>query len=353
MEARLDAPPRVREAVVHPAQIGTAGQLLAGGIAGAVSKTCTAPLARLTILFQVQGMHSNGALLQRPSMAAETARILREEGLRAFWKGNAVTIVHRLPYSSINFFAYEKYKAVSERASVTLSPFLSHPPPSFYILLRLWDIDMFLINLAGVNAGEESLGVGMGTRLLAGGGAGITAASLTYPLDLVRTRLAVQTKSLYYSGILGTLSTIVRDEGTRGLYKGMGATLLGVGPNIAINFCVYETLKNACIAQRPETPPFLVSLGCGSVAAICSSTATFPLDLVRRRMQLEGAAGRANVYKPGIGTMFTHIVRTEGWLALYRGIVPEYYKVVPGVSIAFMTYEFMKWLLRNRSEGEL
>eukprot|EP00850_Spirogloea_muscicola_P022359 SM000290S10893 [mRNA] locus=s290:79130:81240:+ [translate_table: standard] len=322
MEARLDAPLRVREAVVHPAQIGTAGQLLAGGVAGAVSKTCTAPLARLTILFQVQGMHSNGALLQRPSMAAEAARILREEGLRAFWKGNAVTIVHRLPYSSINFFAYEKYKA-------------------------------YLINLAGVNAGEESLGVGMGTRLLAGGGAGITAASLTYPLDLVRTRLAVQTKSLYYSGILGTLSTIVRDEGTRGLYKGMGATLLGVGPNIAINFCVYETLKNAWIAQRPETPPFLVSLGCGSVAAICSSTATFPLDLVRRRMQLEGAAGRANVYKPGIGTMFTHIVRTEGWLALYRGIVPEYYKVVPGVSIAFMTYEFMKWLLRNRSEGEL
>ena len=44
----------------------------------------------------------------------------------------------------------------------------------------------------GIEGNQESLGVGMGTRLLAGGGAGITAASLTYPLDLVRTRLAAQ-----------------------------------------------------------------------------------------------------------------------------------------------------------------
>ncbi|KAI3933881.1 hypothetical protein MKX01_028207 [Papaver californicum] len=60
-------------------------QLLAGGVAGAVGKTCTTLLARLTILFQA-------------------SRILREEGFRAFWNGNLVTIVHRLLYSSIGFY---------------------------------------------------------------------------------------------------------------------------------------------------------------------------------------------------------------------------------------------------------
>ncbi|CAI7838961.1 unnamed protein product [Closterium sp. NIES-54] len=79
-----------------------------------------------------------------------------------------------------------------------------------------------------------------------------------------------------------------------------------------------------------------------------SNGATFPLDLVRRRMQLEGAGGRQPSQRRTIPQMLAHVVRTEGWQALYRGIVPEYAKVVPGVSIAFMTYEFMKRLLRPR-----
>jgi len=198
----------------------------------------------------------------------------------------------------------------------------------------------------GIEGNQESLGVGMGTRLLAGGGAGITAASLTYPLDLVRTRLAAQTKEMYYRGISHALLTITRDEGYRGLYKGMGTTLMGVGPNIAINFCVYETLKSMWVARRPDMSPALVSLACGSFAGICSSTATFPIDLVRRRMQLEGAGGKAKVYTSGLGGTFKEIIAKEGLFGLYRGILPEYYKVIPSVGIVFMTYEFMKRILR-------
>jgi hypothetical protein len=73
--------------------------------------------------------------------------------------------------------------------------------------------------------------------------------------------------------------------------------------------------------------------------------ATFPLDLVRRRKQLEGAGGRARVYNTGLFGTFKHIFRTEGLRGLYRGILPEYYKVVPGVGICFMTYETLKMVL--------
>ncbi|CAA2941613.1 mitochondrial substrate carrier family B-like isoform X3 [Olea europaea subsp. europaea] len=112
--------------------------LLVGGVAGAVSKTCTTPLAHRTILFQVRGMHSDAASLRKANIWHEASRILREEGFRAFWKGNLITIVRRLPYSSFSFYAFERYKNVG------------------------------------------------------GGLAGITAASVMYPLDLVRTRLVAQ-----------------------------------------------------------------------------------------------------------------------------------------------------------------
>jgi len=188
-------------------------------------------------------------------------------------------------------------------------------------------------------------GADVGVRLLGGGLSGITAASMTYPLDLVRTRLAAQTNTAYYRGISHALYAICRDEGVRGLYKGLGATLLGVGPSIAVSFSVYETLRSHWQVERPCDSPVLISLACGSLSGIASSTFTFPLDLVRRRMQLEGAAGRARVYQTGLFGTFGHIVRTEGFRGLYRGILPEYCKVVPGVGIVFMTYEMLKAIL--------
>ncbi|XP_030534467.1 mitochondrial substrate carrier family protein B-like [Rhodamnia argentea] len=298
------------------AQIGTVPQLLAGGVAGAVSKTCTAPLARLTILFQVQGMHYDLATMKKASIWHEASRIVREEGYRAFWKGNLVTIAHRLPYSSVNFYIYEQYKKV-------------------------------LHMIPGVESYRGNMSTELCIHFVGGGLAGMTAATATYPLDLVRTRLAAQTNVIYYRGIWHALRTITREEGWLGLYKGLGATLLSVCPSIAISFSVYETLRSSWQSHRPDDPTVAVSLACGSLSGFASSTATFPLDLVRRRKQLEGAGGRARIYQTGIFGTLKHIVRNEGFRGLYRGILPEYYKVVPGVGICFMTYEALKMLLAD------
>ncbi|XVF55181.1 hypothetical protein PTKIN_Ptkin06aG0016200 [Pterospermum kingtungense] len=301
-------------------QIGTIQQLLAGGIAGAFSKTCTAPLARLTILFQVQGMQSDVSALTKASIWREASRIVNEEGFRAFWKGNLVTIAHRLPYTSVNFYAYERYKSL-------------------------------LQSIIGQENQRGNASSDLCVHFVGGGLAGMTAASATYPLDLVRTRLAAQRNSIYYRGIWHAFHTICREEGFLGLYKGLGATLLGVGPSIAISFSVYESLRSYWQLQRPNDSTIVVSLACGSLSGIASSTATFPIDLVRRRMQLEGAAGRARVYKTGLVGTFRHIIQSEGLRGLYRGILPEYYKVVPGVGIVFMTYETLKMLLSSIPSG--
>lgn len=58
-------------------------------------------------------MHSDAAMLSKPCIWRESLRIVNEEGFRAFWKGNLVTITHRLPYTAVNFYSYERYKNVS------------------------------------------------------------------------------------------------------------------------------------------------------------------------------------------------------------------------------------------------
>ena len=73
-----------------------------------------------------------------------------------------------------------------------------------------------------------------------------------YPLDLVRTRLSAQTTSNYYTGISHALRAIVHDEGFLGLYRGLGATLLQIGPSLALNYCAYETLRSHALQLYPD-----------------------------------------------------------------------------------------------------
>ena len=74
----------------------------------------------------------------------------------------------------------------------------------------------------------------------------------SYPLDLVRTRLTAQTTDHYYQGIYSTVRTIIRDEGMRGLYRGLGATLGQVTPALAVNYAAYESLRAYFMATHPE-----------------------------------------------------------------------------------------------------
>ncbi|KAG5554022.1 hypothetical protein RHGRI_011780 [Rhododendron griersonianum] len=333
-------------------QIGTVPQLLAGGIAGAFSKTCTAPLARLTILFQVQGMHSDAAALSKSSIWHEALRIVNEEGFRAFWKGNLVTIAHRLPYSAVNFYAYEHYKSVIVKINSRSRKSQEKHKCRYFCAFCWWWVSRYDSSLFHISIGscQDTTCCTACTGRLSGS--------------------LVKRSTIYYQGLWHALHTICRDEGFFGLYKGLGATLLGVGPSIAISFSVYEALRSywhsqRCALLRLELGltillpllalPVAVFLALHHqqilsravvIRLICWIT-TFPLDLVRRRKQLEGVAGQARVYKTGIFGTFKHIMRTEGLRGLYRGILPEYYKVVPGVGIVFMTYETLKKLLSH------
>nr|XP_023481302.1 mitochondrial coenzyme A transporter SLC25A42 isoform X8 [Equus caballus] len=177
--------------------------LLSGALAGALAKTAVAPLDRTKIIFQVSSKRFS---------AKEAFRLLYftylNEGFLSLWRGNSATMVRVVPYAAIQFSAHEEYKRVLGRYYGFRGEAL---PP--------WP------------------------RLLAGALAGTTAASLTYPLDLVRARMAVTPKEMY-SNIFHVFIRISREEGLTTLYHGFTPTVLGVIPYAGLSFFTYETLKS-------------------------------------------------------------------------------------------------------------
>lgn len=194
-------------------------------------------------------------------------------------------------------------------------------------------------------------------RFLSGSMAGLTSVAFTYPLDLVRTRLAASTEGgvRWNGGIRGVLAPLVKESKSpsqflRVVYRGAGPTLVGIVPYAGLNFYIFGTLRALVHARGDRFRSPFTNVICGAVAGAISQTVTYPLDVVRRRLQLEGADGvqGEGVKKARTGgrwpawTLFKEILQREGARALYRGISLNFYRVIPSVGVSFMTFEFLK-----------
>lgn len=301
--------------------------LVAGGVAGGVSRTAVAPLERLKILLQVQNPHD----IKYNGTVQGLKYIWRTEGLRGLYKGNGTNCARIVPNSAVKFFSYEE---ASKRI--------------------LW--------LYRQQTGNEDAQLTPLLRLGAGACAGIIAMSATYPMDMVRGRLTVQTDKSRYRGIFHGLRTISMEEGPRALYKGWLPSVIGVVPYVGLNFAVYESLKDWLIKNKSyglvkdSELSVTTKLACGAVAGTVGQTIAYPLDVIRRRMQMVGwkdassvVTGYGKIKEPleytGMVDAFRKTVQHEGLGALYKGLAPNSVKVVPSIAIAFVTYELVKDIL--------
>jgi solute carrier family 25 phosphate transporter 23/24/25/41 len=313
-------------------------QLFCGGLAGSVAKTVTAPFSRLTILFQVHSMVTTKHHRPRFAMtiAGGARKIIERGGIRSMWKGNLTSVIHRFPYSGINFFIYENALdvLVQRRDEQMGSDSPAHDENSNHL-----------------NGGQGSISPFL--RFMAGSLAGTTAVMACYPLDLVRTRITTDMHE-HYKGIVDAFKKIGKAEGIRGYYSGLGATLLVAVPNFAVSYTAYGTLKEYVldddlfynlrkidVESGQERLGFQASLLCGAASGMTSTILTFPCDTVRRRMQIQNLhvlqEDRLNLTQH-----FSSIIRNEGPKGLYRGISPELMKVIPMVATMFTGYEWLK-----------
>ncbi|XP_063966605.1 mitochondrial adenyl nucleotide antiporter SLC25A24-B-like isoform X1 [Lytechinus pictus] len=270
--------------------------LAAGGAAGAVSRTVTAPLDRLKVILQVIGS-------KKPNVGILDGfkHMYREGGITSFWRGNGINVIKIAPESAIKFFAYERIKRLLHTEGKELKVY---------------------------------------ERFVAGALAGVVAQTSIYPMEVLKTRLAIR-KTGQYKGILDCAVQIYKKEGFRCFYRGYIPNCLGIIPYAGIDLAVYETVKNSWIRNHQDSPVpnTVVLLGCGTVSSTCGQLASYPLALVRTRLQAQTSKTTT------MGSLFTDIIKSEGFKGLYRGITPNFMKVIPAVSIGYVVYENTKTLL--------
>eukprot|EP00042_Codosiga_hollandica_P051353 m.628979 g.628979 ORF g.628979 m.628979 type:complete len:412 (+) comp58268_c2_seq1:1598-2833(+) len=277
--------------------------LLSGGLSGACAKTLIAPLDRTKIFFQVS---------HRKFSLSNALRLLRElhqtDGFRNLWRGNSATLIRIIPYAAIQFAVHDKTKR--------------------YILSQTNERHLQPL-----------------PRFFAGAFAGATSSTLTYPLDLMRARLAVQTgENQVYRGLGHAIALSIRQEGFLSLFHGLLPTLLGIVPYAGTSFFTYESLKILIESynvanDRPPDVRSLQRLVAGGFAGLVAQTATYPLDVVRRRMQTDGMLSR----RAGFGVLGTvrQIWRTEGIRGFYKGVSLNWIKGPVSVAVSFTIYDYV------------
>lgn len=268
----------------------------AGAVAGAAAKTVTAPLDRIKLLMQTHGLHAGQEAAKRGIGFLEAITLIgKQEGIKGYWKGNLPQVIRIIPYSAVQLFAYETYKKL----------FMG-------------------------KEGELSV-IG---RLAAGACAGMTSTFVTYPLDVLRLRLAVDPG---YKTMSEVALIMLREEGAASFYNGLGPSLIGIAPYIAVNFCIFDLMKKSLpekYQKRTET-----SLLTALVSATLSTLTCYPLDTVRRQMQMRGTP-----YKT-VFDAFSGILECDGLIGLYRGFIPNALKNLPSSSIRLTTFDSVKLVI--------
>lgn len=260
---------------------------LMGGVSAAVSKTAAAPIERVKLLIQNQDeMMKQGRLSRKYDGIVECfRRTAADEGITSFWRGNTANVIRYFPTQALNFAFKDKFKA------------------------------MFGFKK------DEGYWKWFAGNLASGGMAGATSLLFVYSLDYARTRLANDAKSAkgtgerQFNGLIDVYKKTLASDGIAGLYRGFGPSVVGIIVYRGLYFGLYDSLK-PIVLVGPLEGSFIASFLLGWVVTTGASTASYPLDSVRRRMMM--TSGQAVKYN-GAFDCFKKVIATEGVASLFKG----------------------------------
>jgi len=282
---------------------------LAGGVSGAVAKTATAPIERVKLLIQTQDANPkiiSGEVARYTGIVDCFVRVSKEQGIKAFWRGNLTNIIRYFPTQAFNFAFKDSIKAMFPAADK-----------------KTEFGKFFMINMAS------------------GGLAGAGSLLIVYPLDYARTRLAsdVGTGKRQFSGLVDCLVKTVKSSGVGGLYNGIGVSIVGIIPYRGVYFGLFDTLSGYNPYQKDENALFraVSKFGCAQFSAIAAGYASYPLDTARRRLQMQSEKPKEDWVYKGTSDCFGKIIKDEGVRALFKGAGANALRTV-GAALVLVLY---------------
>jgi len=282
---------------------------LAGGVSGAVAKTMTAPIERVKLLIQTQDANPkirSGEVARYTGIVDCFARVTKEQGFKAFWRGNLTNVIRYFPTQAFNFAFKDTIKALFPKADKNKE-----------------FAKFFLINMAS------------------GGLAGAGSLLIVYPLDYARTRLAsdVGSGKAQFSGLADCLKKTVASGGIGAIYNGIGVSIVGIIPYRGVYFGLFDTLSGYNPFQKDENGLIRASskFACAQVSAISAGYASYPLDTVRRRLQMQSEKPQSEWIYKGTMDCFAKIIKDEGTAALFKGAGANALRTV-GAALVLVLY---------------
>ena len=333
----------------------------AGGLAACAAKTVVAPLDRVKILFQASNPQFQKYTGSWVGAVGAMRDIYRENGIRGLFRGHSATLLRIYPYGGIKFLAYEQIRAVaitSKAQETHLRRFAAGSMAGMVSVLFTYPLEVIRVRLAWETKSHKRATVFDICRTIysehppsAKGGQLNAVAAEALPRSAVATLEATQT----------ALKSVTPISGLSNFFRGFTPTMWGMIPYAGASFLThdaagdvmripalsaYTVLPMSERTQRqlaPNKPAPLrawAELTTGALAGFVSQTVSYPLEVIRRRMQVGGVVGDG--HRLTMVEVMKNIMREKGWRGFYVGLSIGYVKVIPMAATSFYVYERMK-----------
>lgn len=181
-------------------------------------------------------------------------------------------------------------------------------------------------------------------HLWAGALAAMVSRTFVAPLERLKLEYIVRGEQKH---LFELIKTIASSQGLRGFWKGNFVNILRTAPFKAVNFYAYDTYRKQLLkfSGNEETTNFERFIA-GAAAGITATILCLPLDTIRTKMVAPGGEALGGV----IGT-FRHMIQTEGFFSLYKGLVPSIISMAPSGAVFYGVYDILKSAYLHSPEG--